>query len=240
VSAIRTVLHELLIVRVGFESGHGAATAAFLGCLLFAFFGLTRLVFAITDGRPRQAARENASRFRETAGVIVPPLVLLVFFTVAWARDTFGVARRLDCGRACACFNAMSTTQTFAMLGNASSLPWAEVPEWPVAAFVEDTATELERGARLCAWFGVADGDATRLVAVLGYDIDNTLAVGRSEPVKGTYPSLTPRCAQAHLFEREVWEQHWLQARRSSLAQARAPRPRCGSGGGRFLPSQGV
>jgi hydrogenase-4 component F len=70
---------ELLIVRVGFESGHGAATAVFLGCLLFAFFGLTRLVFAITDGRPRQAARANARRFRETAGVIVPPLVLLGF-----------------------------------------------------------------------------------------------------------------------------------------------------------------
>jgi hydrogenase-4 component F len=70
---------ELLIVRVGFESGHGAATAVFLGCLLFAFFGLTRLVFAITDGRPRRAARANASRFRETAGVIVPPLVLLGF-----------------------------------------------------------------------------------------------------------------------------------------------------------------
>ncbi len=70
---------ELRIVRAGFESGHGAATAVFLGCLLFAFFGLTRLVFAITDGRPRRAASANASRFRETVGVIVPPLVLLGF-----------------------------------------------------------------------------------------------------------------------------------------------------------------
>ncbi|MFO1514660.1 MAG: hydrogenase, partial [Verrucomicrobiota bacterium] len=57
---------------------------------------------------------------------------------------------------------------------------------------------------------GVPEGDATRLVAVLAYDADNTLAVGRSEPVKGGYPSLTPRHAQAHLFEREVWEQHGL------------------------------
>jgi hypothetical protein len=31
-------------------------TVAFLGCLLFAFFGLTRLVFAIVDGRLRAAA----------------------------------------------------------------------------------------------------------------------------------------------------------------------------------------
>ena len=104
----------------------------------------------------------------------------------------------------------MNTTQTFALLGNATSLPWAEVPEWPVAAFIEDTAAELERGARLCAWFGVPDGAAVRLVAVLAYDTDNTLAVGRSEPVAESYPALTLRNTQAHLFEREVWEQHGL------------------------------
>jgi hydrogenase-4 component F len=70
---------ELRIVRAGLESSHGAATAIFLGCLLFAFFGLTRLVFAISDGRPRAVARTQAQRFRETAGVIAPPLVLLGF-----------------------------------------------------------------------------------------------------------------------------------------------------------------
>jgi Ni,Fe-hydrogenase III large subunit len=104
----------------------------------------------------------------------------------------------------------MSTTQQFAMLANATSLPWTEVPEWPVEAFVNATAAELERGARLCAWFGVKEGAATRLVAVLAYDADNTLAVGRSVPVRGGYPALTPRQAQAHLFEREIWEQHGL------------------------------
>jgi len=70
---------EMRIVRAGFESGHGGETVVFLGCLLFAFLGLTRLVFAITDGRPQQVARANASHFRETAGVIVPPLILLGF-----------------------------------------------------------------------------------------------------------------------------------------------------------------
>ncbi len=104
----------------------------------------------------------------------------------------------------------MNPTQPFAMLGNATSLPWADVPEWPVEDFVEVTAAELERGARLGAWFGVPEGAATRLVAVLAYDTDNSLAVGRSKPVSGGYPALTPRHAQAHLFEREVWEQHRL------------------------------
>ena len=70
---------ELRIVRVAFASGHGAVAAGFLGCLLLAFFGLTRLVFAIVDGRPRAAAKAAGGRFGETASVIVPPLVLLGF-----------------------------------------------------------------------------------------------------------------------------------------------------------------
>jgi hydrogenase-4 component F len=68
---------ELGIVRTAIATGHLWATTAFLGCMLFAFFGITRLAFAIVDGRPRPAARASGSRMRETAGVIVPPLVLL-------------------------------------------------------------------------------------------------------------------------------------------------------------------
>ncbi len=104
----------------------------------------------------------------------------------------------------------MSTSPQFSWLGNATSLPWAEVPEWPIAELVGATAGEINRGGRLCAWFGVPEGSATQLVAVLAYDADNTLAVGRSAPVARSYPALTPTCAQAHLFEREVWEQHGL------------------------------
>ena len=68
---------ELCIVRAGLEAGQGWAIAMFIGCLTLAFFGLTRLVFAIGDGRPRQATLATGKRFRETAGVIVPPLILL-------------------------------------------------------------------------------------------------------------------------------------------------------------------
>lgn len=102
----------------------------------------------------------------------------------------------------------MSSSPQFVLLSNAASLPWADVPEWPAGEFVEATASELERGARLCAWFGVPEGEGIRLVAVLAYDTENTLAVGRSLPFGGRYAALTPQCPQAHLFEREVWEQH--------------------------------
>jgi len=104
----------------------------------------------------------------------------------------------------------MNSACEFLLLSNGTSVPWGDVPEWPAAAFVEATAAELNRGGRLCAWFGVPENSATRLVAVIAFDADNTLAVGRSEPVTKSYPALTLRQPQAHLFEREVWEQHGL------------------------------
>jgi hydrogenase-4 component F len=40
---------------------------------------MTRLVFAIVDGRPRAAARKSTERFPELPGVIMPPLLFLAF-----------------------------------------------------------------------------------------------------------------------------------------------------------------
>lgn len=105
----------------------------------------------------------------------------------------------------------MNSTCKFTLLSNGTSLPWADIAEWPADDFVDATAAELERGGRLCAWFGVPENSATRLVAVIAFDSENTLAVGRSAPVTKSYPSLTLRYPQAHLFEREVWEQHGLE-----------------------------
>ena len=105
----------------------------------------------------------------------------------------------------------MSASTPFALLANGTTFPWAEIPEWPIAEFVRVTATELARGARLCAWFGVPEKDDARLVAIVAFDTDSTLAVARSLPFSGGYPSLTPEHPQAHLFEREVWEQHNLE-----------------------------
>ena len=68
---------ELRIVRAGLAGGHGTAVAVFLGCLLLAFLGFTRVVFPIVDGRPSKIVKESGKRFVETAGIIIPPLLLL-------------------------------------------------------------------------------------------------------------------------------------------------------------------
>jgi Ni,Fe-hydrogenase III large subunit len=104
----------------------------------------------------------------------------------------------------------MNAPREFFLLSNGASVPWTEVPEWPADEFIAATAAELKRGGRLCAWFGVPENSATRLVAVIAFDSENTLAVGRSTPMAKNYPSLTLLHPQAHLFEREVWEQHGL------------------------------
>ncbi|RRJ94526.1 hydrogenase [Opitutaceae bacterium TAV4] len=107
----------------------------------------------------------------------------------------------------------MSNSSPYALLPNASCLAWADVPEWSVSDFLRHTSDELARGARLCALFGVpSEGGKTHLVALIAFDSDNMLAVARSESLAaGTaYPALTPAHPQAHLFEREIWEQHGL------------------------------
>jgi hydrogenase-4 component F len=89
---------ELQVVRAGLVSGHGVAIGIFLGCLLLAFFGLTRVVFGIVDGRPYGQARANGKHFLETTGVIVPPLLLLGLslwlglFTPAILREAWAAA----------------------------------------------------------------------------------------------------------------------------------------------------
>jgi hydrogenase-4 component F len=68
---------ELGILRAALANNRGVVVVIFLASLLLAFVGLSRLVFAIVDGRPREPARKMDRQFRETAGVIVPPLLLL-------------------------------------------------------------------------------------------------------------------------------------------------------------------
>ena len=92
---------ELGIVRAAFERGNLGVAAGFLACLLFAFFGLTRLVFAIVDGRPRAGARAAGAAGRETFGVVIPPLVFLALSlwlglaTPAWLRENWSTAVQL-------------------------------------------------------------------------------------------------------------------------------------------------
>jgi hydrogenase-4 component F len=89
---------ELKILGAGIDAGRWFAVAAFLACLLFAFLGMTRLVFSAVDGRPPVAVRHHAEQFRETVWVLAPPVALLVLsailglFTPAVLREAWSAA----------------------------------------------------------------------------------------------------------------------------------------------------
>ncbi|WP_081722060.1 proton-conducting transporter membrane subunit [Geminisphaera colitermitum] len=77
---------ELRIVLAAFAGGHGITAGLFLGCLLFAFFGMSRVVFAVVDGRARSErdrtgktgeSREKKLRVPESNGTVMPALALL-------------------------------------------------------------------------------------------------------------------------------------------------------------------
>ena len=106
----------------------------------------------------------------------------------------------------------MNPDAPFLLTGNATATPWSEVPELPLQQLADATSEALAEGARLCAWFGVAEPgeSATRVVCVVADDFGNTLGIARSLPARTGYPSLTLRHPQAHLFERELFEQHGL------------------------------
>jgi hydrogenase-4 component F len=69
---------ELRIVRAGLAGGQDPIIAVFVVCLLMAFLGLSRLTFAVVDGRPRKVARDACrAGGGETRGVVIPPLAFL-------------------------------------------------------------------------------------------------------------------------------------------------------------------
>lgn len=104
----------------------------------------------------------------------------------------------------------MSASHPFKRLANAATLPWADVPAVSAEELARATISELDCGARLSAWFAMPDGDGVCLVAVLAFDSEKALAVARSTSFTGSYPSVTKRHHQAHMFEREAWEQHGI------------------------------
>ncbi len=100
----------------------------------------------------------------------------------------------------------MSTIEAISFR-NGQAIPSQAVPVVGIEAFQAAILASVERGERVATLFGYAPpAGKTRLMAVLADDARHTLSAFSTD-VQGAYPSLTPRCPQVHLFEREVFEQ---------------------------------
>ncbi len=106
----------------------------------------------------------------------------------------------------------MTAPATFVPLRNGSALPWASVPCLPLPVFHDAIERALDEEQRLSALFALrrAGEPAARLCAVLADDQGGRLLLGSAHVAGSGFPALTQRCAQAHLFEREIHEQFGL------------------------------
>ncbi len=89
---------------------------------------------------------------------------------------------------------------------NGGKIPLSQIPVLTVSEFRQNILDAVSKGARISALFGSPAGENVRLIAVLAWRDTGSLSA-LSAPVQKQYPALTPDCPQAHLFEREIFEQ---------------------------------
>jgi len=105
-----------------------------------------------------------------------------------------------------------SNTIQFATLTSGRAVRLDSIPTLTMDDFQQGICNAVAFDHRVSALFGVStsQADLTQLYVVLADDAQNQLYVGRTEVKGNSFPSLTPRCPQVHLFEREIAEQFGL------------------------------
>lgn len=88
---------------------------------------------------------------------------------------------------------------------NGSSVAWAAVPVLKIDQFIEALSEYLATRQRLVSYFAVPQSG--EIVAVVADDANNQLAIARGLVLEQSFPSLSLRFPQCHLFEREIFEQ---------------------------------
>ena len=91
-------------------------------------------------------------------------------------------------------------------LFNGVAVPRDAIP--PVS--LDELRARVVEGPRVAAFFGAPAGEAIDLILILADDAAGTLEAARARVAGDAFPSMTPDCAQVHLFEREIAEQWGL------------------------------
>jgi Ni,Fe-hydrogenase III large subunit len=94
-------------------------------------------------------------------------------------------------------------------LRNGAAASRDRIPRLDLEAFRRLVIEAPARNRRVSALFGhaIADG-AIEILVVLAADDEGQLEIAASEIKDESFASMTPECAQVHLFEREIFEQH--------------------------------
>lgn len=97
----------------------------------------------------------------------------------------------------------------FLSIHNGQTAPYSAIPRLAMADFRTAVCAEVGLGNRIAAMFGRREKLGHVLIAILADDKNGRLHIALSE-VENEYPSLTPDCLRAHLFEREIFEAHGI------------------------------
>ncbi|MBI2965475.1 MAG: NADH-quinone oxidoreductase subunit C, partial [Chloroflexi bacterium] len=102
----------------------------------------------------------------------------------------------------------MTMLATGAVVENGQAVRLDDVPVLPIGEFRRRVIGAVADGGHLKALFGRKGGqgaESTVLTAVIGHGSTARIEIFCSS-VSGEYPSITPECPQAHMFEREIAE----------------------------------
>jgi Ni,Fe-hydrogenase III large subunit len=97
-------------------------------------------------------------------------------------------------------------TAAVLVLANAAAAPLDRIPRHTLEALRALVIGAPARGRRVSALFARPIGDGLELVAVLAADDDGVVELAAAE-LTDPFASMTPACAEVHLFERELAEQ---------------------------------
>jgi hypothetical protein len=89
---------------------------------------------------------------------------------------------------------------------NAQAAELGSIAPHDFAGFRQHILDAVNAGSRISSLFAMPSGSGLGMVAILANDRSGAISVVRAIVGK-SYPSLTPECTQAHLFEREIAEQ---------------------------------
>ncbi|GAB4161500.1 MAG: NADH-quinone oxidoreductase subunit C [Planctomycetota bacterium] len=101
----------------------------------------------------------------------------------------------------------------FLTTANGRAVSWKEVPFHRFEDFAGAIQEAVAKERRISALFAMARSGRVGpiAVAVLADDRAGQLLIGAADLPAERFPSLTPHCAQAHLFEREIAEQFGIE-----------------------------
>lgn len=95
------------------------------------------------------------------------------------------------------------------MIQNGETFPLKDLPKYTFEKFHCEIEKEIKKGKRLASFFAVPRQEKFLLVAIIADDEERRLFPYTCETEK-SFPSLTPTITEAHLFEREIYENYGL------------------------------